>query len=295
MAIRTILVPLSGGAASAGTIETACRLAQRFGAHLEALHVRADPREALPLLGTDLSASVTSELIDAALRESDKNAATAKAAFDAAIARHALPLRIRPRGAGQAAAGEPSAEWHEETGPASSIVARRTRLNDLVILGQSGRVVDQPGTDVPEETIIGGGRPVLLAPVRPVAPVGEVVAIAWNASPQAARAVAAALPFLRRSREVHILIAGKGGGEEDSADAELATYLAWHGITGMTDRVRPIDGVGIGELLLTAARDHGADLLVMGGYGRAPWREMIFGGATRQIIGTSRLPILLSH
>ena len=49
MAIRTILAPLSGGAASEGPVETACRLAKHFGAHLEALHVRSDPREVLPL------------------------------------------------------------------------------------------------------------------------------------------------------------------------------------------------------------------------------------------------------
>lgn len=295
MAIRTILAPLSGGAASEGTIETACRLAHRFGAHIEALHVRADPREALPLLGQDISISVTAELIDMAMHESDKNAATAKAVFDAAIARHALPIRARPSGAGQGATGNPSAEWHEEIGQASTIVPRRTRLNDLVVLGQSGRVVDKPGTDVPEETIVHGGRPVLLAPVRPAAPVGEIIAIAWNASPQAARAVGASLPFLCQAHEVHILIAGKDGSEDSSSDSELATYLAWQGVVAATHRVRPIEGVGIGELLLATARDHGADLLVMGGYGHAPWREMIFGGATRQIIGTSRLPVLLSH
>src|SRR5216683_1060670 len=104
MAIRTILVPLSGGAATAGAIETACRLAQRFGAHLQALHVRPDRRDTLPMLGADISASVTADLIAMAQRESEANAAKAKAAFDAAIAHHALPERQKPLAAGQAAA-----------------------------------------------------------------------------------------------------------------------------------------------------------------------------------------------
>ncbi len=68
MAIRTILVPLSGGAATAGAIETACRLAQRFGAHLEAPHVRPDPRDALPMLGGDISASVTAHGVETECR-----------------------------------------------------------------------------------------------------------------------------------------------------------------------------------------------------------------------------------
>jgi nucleotide-binding universal stress UspA family protein len=208
------------------------------------------------------------------------------------VTSHALPLRDRPLGTGQAASGSPSAQWREDTGNAALIVARRARFNDLVILGQSGRVVDKPSTDIPEETILYGGRAVLLAPVRPAAPIGEVVAIAWNASVEAARAVAASLPFLYQAREIHILTAG----DDDRAhDSELSAYLAWHGIVATAHHVRSLAGVGIGELLLATAREHGADLLVMGGYGHAPWREMIFGGATRQIIGTSRLPILLAH
>jgi nucleotide-binding universal stress UspA family protein len=292
MTIRTILVPLSGGAASEGTIETACRLAHRFGAHVEALHVRPDPRESLPLLAPDISASVSGELIAMAAKEGDERAAKAKSAFTSAVTNHALPLRDRPLGAGRAASGSPSAQWRQEIGEAALIVPRRARLNDLVILGQSGRVVDKPSTDLPEQTILHGGRAVLLAPVRPATPIGEVVAIAWNSSVEAARAVAASLPFLCQAREIHILTAGDDDGSHED---ELAAYLAWHGIVAAAHRVRPLAGIGIGELLLATAREYGADLLVMGGYGHAPWREMIFGGATRQVIGTSRLPILLSH
>src|SRR5471030_451265 len=100
MAIRTMLVPLSGGAATEGTIETACRLARRFGGHLEVLHVRADPRDSLPLVAQDISASVAAELIATATRESEERAFKAKAAFDAAIVCHALPLRGKPHATG---------------------------------------------------------------------------------------------------------------------------------------------------------------------------------------------------
>jgi nucleotide-binding universal stress UspA family protein len=293
MTVRTILAPLSGGAASEGAVETACRLAQRFAAHLEVLHVRADPRDTLPLLGQDISAPVAGELIELATRESAETAAKAKAIFDAAVTRHGIALRETPGNLGQAAAGAISAAWREELGHAPVVVARRARLNDLVVLGQSGRVQDKPHTDTLEEVVTRGGRPVLLAPARPGAPIGEVVAVAWNASPEAARAVGAALPFLSRASEVHVLTAGDK--DDAPADAELAAYLAWHGISAVPHGVHKLDGVGTGELLLAAARDAGADLLVMGGYGHAPWREMIFGGATRQVVGTSRLPILLAH
>jgi nucleotide-binding universal stress UspA family protein len=293
MAIRTILAPLSGGSSNQGAIETACQLALRFGAHVEGLHVRADPSDALPLLGQDISTPVAAELIELAQREGEDNAMKARAVFDAAIARHGFPLRDKPLGAGQAAIGSPSAAWREEVGPAALIVPQRARLSDLVVLGQSGRVTDKAHSDTLDETVVHGGRPVLLAPARVAGPLGEIVAIAWNASPEAARAVAGALPFLAEARAVHILSVGKE--EESLSDAELADYLGWHGITAVAHHVMPVKGVKTGEALLAAARDQGADLLVMGGYGHAPWREMIFGGATAQVVGSSRLPVLLSH
>jgi nucleotide-binding universal stress UspA family protein len=288
MTIRVILAPLSGGAASEGAVETACRLAKRFGAHVAALHVKLDSRGALPLLGPDVAAPVASQLVEAALRESDESEERAKALFEAAIARHGLPARTKPT----AGAPEPSASWRVETGAAAAIVAQQARLADLVVLGQSGRVTDQPHTETLEETLLTGGRPVLLAPARALARLGEVVAIAWNGSPQAARAVAAALPFLAQAREVHVLRAGKA---EEEAAPDLEEYLAWHGIAAAPHAVQPVEGAGVGEVVLAAAREVGSDLLVMGGYGRAPWREMIFGGATRHIVATSRLPVLLAH
>jgi nucleotide-binding universal stress UspA family protein len=292
MTIRTILVPLSGGSSKEGAIETACRLALRFRAHLEGLHVRADASDALPLLGQDISTPVAAELIELAQREGEESSVKARAAFDAAIARHRIPLRDKPPTAGPAAASA-SASWREEVGQPAAIVPRRARLNDFVVLGQSGRVTDKAHSDTLDETVVHGGRPVLLAPAKALGPIGEVVAIAWNASPEAARAVAGALPFLAVARAVHILSAGQE--DESLSDAELAGYLAWHGIAVVAHRVQPVKGVRTGEALLAAARDQGADLLVMGGYSHAPWREMIFGGATAEIVGVSRLPVLLSH
>ena len=129
--------------------------------------------------------------------------------------------------------------------------------------------------------------------MRPLVPVGETIAIAWNGSVEAARAVSAAMPFLTKAREVHILTAKDA--HEPAENADFSDYLAWHGIRAAFHAIRPVEGVGTGELVLEAARDQGADLLVMGGYGRAPWREMIFGGTTRQVVGMSRLPLLLAH
>jgi nucleotide-binding universal stress UspA family protein len=240
-----------------------------------------------------MAVPVASELIELVTRDSEEYAARAKAVFDAAVGRHAIPTCDRAYGFESTAPSGASASWREEIGHASAILPLRARCLDLVVLGRSRRVAAQPYTDTIEETVLRGGRPVLLAPLRPLAPLGDVMAIAWNNSPESARAVAAALPFLARARAVHILTAADAG--PSAAGTELADYLAWHGITAAAHLIRPVPGVDTGELVLAAARDHGADLLVMGGYGHAPWREMIFGGTTRDVVGVSRLPLLLTH
>ena len=105
-------------------------------------------------------------------------------------------------------------------------------------------------------------------------------------------AVTVALPCLAKARAVSIVTIGDDRGSDPDA---LLAYLAHHQIKAQLHRVTPVDGVGIGALLLSTARDDGADLLVMGGFGHAPWREFLFGGATRDTVGTSLLPLLLTH
>jgi nucleotide-binding universal stress UspA family protein len=294
MTIRTIFVALSGGSAGQGAVDLACRLARRFEAHLEGFHVRADPREAVLAFGGGLGTPVVGDLIERTAQEIAQSAERAKQHFDKAIAEHNLPLKTEPPvlRPGESVAIEATAAWREETGFAGDLVPGRARLFDLVVLGRSDRVVDQPHTDVLEDTVLRCGHPVLLAPSTVPKHLGQTVAIAWNGSPEAARAVTGAISFLRHSKSVWVLTAGA----TDTADGPgLVTALAWHGIAAGLRHLTPMSGVSVGERLLAAARDEGADLLVMGGYGKAPWREMLMGGATRHVVATSLLPILISH
>jgi nucleotide-binding universal stress UspA family protein len=294
MSIRTILYAASGGSAGQGAAELACRLARRFEAHVEGFHVRADPRQAALAFGDGFGSPVVGDLIERTAQEVAEAAARAKQQFDQSIAAQGLPLRADPPTLkpGEAAALEATAAWREETGYAGDLVPRRGRLFDLVVLGRSERVVDQPHTDVLEDTLIHCGRPVLLAPAKPPKEVGVTVAIAWNGSAEAARAVAGALPFLRHAKAVRVLTAGA---KDVSDGSELVRALAWRGIAATARHPAPLPGVAVGQQLLAAAREDAADLLVMGGYGKAPWREMLLGGTTRQVVGHSLLPILIAH
>jgi nucleotide-binding universal stress UspA family protein len=136
------------------------------------------------------------------------------------------------------------------------------------------------------------GRPVLLAPSTPPTNVGEAVAVGWNGSAEATRALAVSLPFLIGARIVSLITVGD---KHQESAAALIEYLAWHGIKGQHRHVPSIPGTVPGQQLLSAAREEDADLLVMGAYGQVPWREFLFGGATREVVGVSLLPLLLAH
>jgi len=285
MAIKTILAAASGGAASDGAVEFACRLAKRFGAHLEGFHARTDPREVLAMAGDGFGMPLAGDWIDRITTDAADLASKTKGAFDAAMTRHGLPVATTP---GQ---GSASAAWREETGYGPVLVSRRARFFDLVILGRSDRVVDRPHSETVEETLLRSGRPVVLAPAQTPSAIGESIAVGWNGSSEAVRALATSLPLLAAARAVSIITIGDQG---DTAKSVIE-YLAWQGVVARHRNIHALAGAGPGEQLLAAAREEGADLLVMGGYGHKPWRELLFGGATREIVGVSLLPLLLSH
>ncbi|HVJ32560.1 MAG TPA: universal stress protein [Terriglobia bacterium] len=286
MTYKAILAAVSGGTASAGAVEIACRLAQRFNAHLEGFHVRIDPVQIIASSIDGVGMPLPTEWIDEMTADAAATAAKSKDLFKAALARHDLAAKER------AAKAPPAATWREEIGSASDLLARRARFFDLTVLGRSERVAGSSYTDAIEQVLIQSGRPVLLAPAAAPKVIGQTIAMGWNGSTEAVRALGATLPLLSAARTVTVVTVDARAEQDVTSVME---YLAWHGITASHRGVSPVSGVGAGEQLLATARDIEADLLVMGGYGRAPWREVVFGGATRQILQSSILPIVMAH
>jgi len=223
------------------------------------------------------------------LAEGKATASEARSLFDTALARHEIALDEWPC----PVEGRASTSWREETGYAPELVAKRARFFDLAVLGRSGRAVDEPYSETIEEVLAGSGRPVLLAPADAPLAVGSTIAIAWNGSAEAVRALTASLPFLPRAEAVWLITARIR--DADSIESVIE-YLGRQGISRVRHYDvpdRPIrDG---GRLLLDAAQTCGADLLVMGGYGHAPWREAVLGGATREALRETAMPLLLMH
>ena len=151
----------------------------------------------------------------------------------------------------------------------------------------------EPGS-VLQATLFGAGRPLLILPPGGATGFGQTIAIAWNGSTEAARAVAGALPFLDGARTVHLLTAETWRTQADVA-LDLAGYLEWRAIACERRTVTSGEDEAVGAALLRTATEVGADLMVMGGYGRTRFSELVLGGVTRHVLAAAELPILASH
>lgn len=196
-------------------------------------------------------------------------------------------------------AGTPDSHWDELHGePLAGAFARRALLCDLLLLGQRDPA-DAAGFDVPadfvESVLIDSGRPALVVPYAGEATARpRTVLVAWKPTRESARAVSAALPFLARARHVHVVCGDAPGRGVDEALVRLGRYLRQHGIESLHEH-RHLPHGDAGNGLLSLAADVGAEMLVMGCYGHSRARELVLGGATRTVLESMTLPVLMAH
>ncbi len=289
MTFKTILAPVAGAARDDLTLAAALTVARDFDAHVDVLFSRPPASAAVPMVGEGISGAVVEQLMTAADEEWSRREEAARHTFERAVGAFEVPLHEEPPGPATA-----TAAWRDVIASEEEAVVVSGHLSDLVVLGhERGDEDDAQLTLTLETALFQGSRPVLLAPTRPAQRIGGVAAIAWNGSAEAARAVAGALPFLRKADAVHILTASTGKTDLSVADG-LADYLAWQGILAAAKPVEPIVS-SVGAALLTTASDLGADLLVMGGYTHSRLRQLILGGVTRHVLGNAELSVLMTH
>lgn len=280
MDFRTILVDLSEDAARAARIETAARLAAHSGGSVVGLS----------------AAGIHLEPFRGAGEEAGQYAALAASHLHRLVTGQKEALDRLTR---QVSAEIPTRHVVVDGEPGWALAAEG-RFADLILPAPPSADADVPAllAGVAEYAMLNAGRPILLVPGTTALRLGGHVAIAWNGSREAARAVADALPWLVNASAVSILVvtAGKHGAAmeaeayRDSAH-RLAAWLASHGVhAGLL--------VGAGDpdqRLLQLAGQAQADLLVAGGYGRSRLREMVLGGTTRAVLRQAGLPVFMSH
>ena len=149
-----------------------------------------------------------------------------------------------------------------------------------------------------EQLLFHSARPTLVLPCSGrIAPIGTQVLVAWDDSREAARAVADALPLLRRAERVRLLRWIEGGeGDTTALRERLGAQVRWLARQGVRAeaQLEPRGGP-VAESMLASAAGFGADLIVMGAYGHSRWAERLLGGATRGLMHSMTVPVLMSH
>ncbi|HEX9703226.1 MAG TPA: universal stress protein [Rhodospirillales bacterium] len=290
MTIRTMVVPVDGSEAATPVMAAALQFARDLGAHVEVLQVRADPKDTIPLLGEGMSVAMIEDMIQIAEKEGRERASRGRHAFDDLVRKFGLANSDKPQAAGA------SATWREEIGRDDEVTARRGRLADLMVVGRPTAASDVSSTLTLNAAVFDTGRPVLVVPPGGATVSGKNVAISWNGSAESSRAVAYALPLLKRADKVTVFTAPTAKIPLVHPQ-DLASYLQWHDIkpTARTLDVGTTDRQAIAVALLAALTEGNADLLVMGAYTHSRMRQLILGGFTRHVLENAKLPLFMAH
>lgn len=279
MSYKTIFVHLDTSEATHSRLQLAISLARQFGAYLTGFFTtsRSEPGVFYPMAG---SAEY--------YLESDQERTEQQGALERLF--HAELLRLKVAG-----------QWQWSAEYANLCVPNAARLADLVVAGQDDP--EDPRAFVAaqfvENLVLSSGRPVLIVPYAgQFQSTGSRVLLAWDGSREATRALHDALPFLQHAKQVTVFTVDALKSEPSSdriPGSDIAAIISRYGANVTLEKVEGVEDKRIGEAILSKAADIGADLLVMGCYGHSRWRELVLGGATRFILKSMTVPVLMSH
>jgi nucleotide-binding universal stress UspA family protein len=269
--VRSLLVHIDAGPHSVSRLQAARALGGLLDASVTALY-------AVVPASVEMSLLFTAGVANQALFDLDESRlAKARQLVKSAGAGPGVPI-----------------EWRQALEAPQYALARQALYADLLVLGQHDR--DQPDTGVPSDfvqsVLIASGKPALVVPYIGVrTPSFGSVFVAWKESRESARALAAALPILRKAHTVQIALDKAEGDHTDL----LPQYLQHHGVQAQYHTMPADARSHAGELMLSMAADFNADLMVMGCYGHSRGRELVLGGASRTVLQSMTLPVLMSH
>jgi nucleotide-binding universal stress UspA family protein len=196
--------------------------------------------------------------------------------------------------------GMPACEGRLVDDEVAGGLSLEARVADLLVVTQP-----DASSDLLAQVLPHAGRPVLVLPTAVAPEPAHIrrVLVAWDASREAGRALASALPLLRQADTVDIVVCATDADSRLARDVHMADPLPWlarHGVRA-TLRQHAMEGGGlfrrdaVGEALLSLARDTACDLMVMGAYAHSRLRETFLGGVTRTVLAQMHLPVLLEH
>jgi nucleotide-binding universal stress UspA family protein len=275
--VKDIIVNLSVTKEGSLVGKYAVSVAAALEAHLTGVAFIYDP--VVPISGAGY---IPAEVIETQREDNETAAEAAIKSFTAATDQAGISAEPLMTSASLAGAGDQ--------------FARMARRFDLAIVGQAQPEISSMEQTIGETTLFESGRPTIMVPYIQKAPFKtDNVMICWDGSRTAARALADAIPIIRKSGRVEIVIVASERGKQDEIEgADIGQHLARHGLKVDVHRISG-GNIDVGDALLSHAADSGADLMVMGGYGHSRLREFVLGGVTRSIFESMTVPVLISH
>jgi len=276
MTYATVMVSLALDQPNNARLEVAGELAERFEADIIGI---AAARFAPPLYFTDGIAA--QRLIDQEEGSVKRRLADLEAQFRAAT---------RTRSA--------RAEWRSAMDFPARYVLAQARCADIIVSGGQSPVFSDAFSLVsPRDLVMQTGRPLLVVPDRINWLDSRSVLVAWKDTPEARRAVADALPLLRKAKDVVIAEIPEKDDDRSAVMthvSDVAAWLARHGVTA-TARFPEAGNETAAVQLERVADDVGAGLIVAGAYGHSRFRELVLGGVTEYLVTQTARCVLLSH
>lgn len=273
MAIRNILLHAFEGEAGNTVRDVAFGLAQKHDSHVSALSIVDNtpiPAYVVPYVPVNLS--------DTYIEEARKTAENVETQTRAEAEKQGVRL-----------------DWNYEEGDLCGHMNVHARYADICVVGQGtgSDVPVGPANLLPDELILGSGRPVLIVPYGyKTDGLGKKILVAWNGSAQATRAVHDAMPLLQNADNVRIL--SVGGPENHLPGAEIGAHLAQHNVNAEAHHAVE-DGLSTAETIAENVSDWGADMVVCGAWGHSRLRETVLGGVTRHLLRNMTVPVVMSH
>jgi nucleotide-binding universal stress UspA family protein len=274
--IKDILVNLSSGDSPNNAGRYAISIAEAFGAHVAGVSFAYEP-----VLPASVMGGIAADVFETQRKKNEAEASKCVDEFERSAKRAGL-----------------SVETHVITstiGGAADLFSRLARRFDLAVIPQVTPDTIAPDELLMEAALFESGRPVIIVPFIHTNPLLlDRVICCWDGSRAAARAIGDAIPLLMKARAIELLTVSNGKLTAGFDASDMTRHLVRHGLKVEAANIPGAD-VDVANTILNRAADSDAQLIVMGGYGHSRLREYILGGATRGILATMTVPVLMAH
>ena len=286
---RRVLVPVRGDGQGKNLLTLGGAIVRPNGGHLQVVHVHARPEDLLPF-GVPVPSSIKESILSTARSVAEAEEGRLHELFKEYCATHDVQEVTTPPA--DFSPGMVTATWQEEEGKQAAIIGIHGRLADLVVVAKPDRNTNL-GMNTFQSSLFNVGALTAVAPDREVQNVLEHVAIGWNGSVEAARAVKRSMRLIDNAKKLTI-ITGEAKHKPALGPDELREYLASYKLEADIKTFSANED-NLGKTLIDTVGAVGADMLIMGAFGSGSRGDFVLGGATEYVMHHADFPLLMAH